>query len=70
MEVDDAGRAVFLAHFDDDDLAGAFQELEDRYVAGEGAADAYVVRRLGDWSGARTRRDWDAIADVVLRRCS
>ena len=65
VEFDDAGQATHFVHFDPDDLAGAFQELEDRYCAGDGAADAYTIRRIGDLVRARDRRDWDGLTDVI-----
>jgi class 3 adenylate cyclase/ketosteroid isomerase-like protein len=61
VEVDDAGRAVFLANLDDD-LAGATRELEDRYCAGEGAADAYLIRRAGDFMRSLAHIDGRATA--------
>ena len=42
------GRFVRGAHFDEDDLDAALAELDERYLAGEGAEHEYLVRRLGD----------------------
>jgi class 3 adenylate cyclase len=63
-EADEQGRPVALVMFDEDDLGGALQALEDRYCAGEGADDAYVIRRLGDGVRARARHDWAALTEI------
>src|SRR5439155_1460142 len=44
VEVDDEGRAVFSALWDGDEVDAAMAELEQRFLAGEGAAHA-------DWLG-------------------
>ena len=63
-ETDEDGRARAIVMFDDDDLAGAMQELEDRFVAGEGAADAYAIRRCGDF--VRSMEQVDGAATLGL----
>ncbi len=63
IEFDDAGRLKRNILFDKDDIAGALQELEDRYCAGEGREHALTVRRLGDFERAFRARNWDAFAD-------
>ena len=64
VEVDDAGCVAFLAHFDDDELLGALQELDDRYCVGEGAEHAYALRRFGDFGYAYRARDWPAVTSL------
>jgi class 3 adenylate cyclase/type II secretory pathway predicted ATPase ExeA/ketosteroid isomerase-like protein len=59
-EFDDEGRARHLVDFSDDDLAGALDELDERYIAGEGAADEQVVRLWKDLRLAASHHDWDA----------
>ena len=39
-EIDDEGRAVYGCWFDADDYAGAFAELDGRYLEGEGGLAA------------------------------
>ena len=60
-DCDAHGRLCRQAVFDDDstdDLLTAFDELENRYCAGEGAAHAYYIRRSGDQFRSHLRRDW------------
>lgn len=66
-EIDDQDRTCFFASFDDDDMAGALEMLDQRYLAGEGAVhrsatapqnrcgeviDRFVpFWQAGDWAG-------------------
>src|SRR5262249_47745352 len=43
-EVDDEGLMVRAVTFDDDDLQGALDELDARYMFGEGAPHAHLLR--------------------------
>ena len=47
-ETDERGQVVRGTSFDEDDLDRALGEIEDRFVAGEGAAHEYMIRRAGD----------------------
>jgi hypothetical protein len=69
FEVDATGALVYWATFDADDVALAFDELEDRYCAGEGADSAYVIRRSGDLVRAFHRRDWAAYEALFTPNC-
>ena len=40
FEMDDDGLQIYEGRFDEDDFENAYQELEKRYIAGEGAAFA------------------------------
>ena len=62
---DDEGRAAFQVMFDEDQLDAALAELDERWIAGEGAEHEYMVRRLGDFRAAQSRRDWAAIEALV-----
>ena len=64
-ECDGNGRLVYEADYDDDDLAAALDELDERYIAGEGADHEYLVRRLGDYRHAWAARDWAAYEVLV-----
>src|SRR5262249_8104524 len=44
----------------------ALAELEERFIAGEGAADEYEIRRVGDMVRAERRNDTDAWAALFL----
>jgi class 3 adenylate cyclase len=61
LEVDDRGTLRAIVIFDVDDLDGAVAELEDRYLAGEGAPFAPVIRMHVAGAEAFNRRDWDAL---------
>jgi hypothetical protein len=43
-EIDSAGRIAAHVFFDPDDLDAAFEELENRYLAGEAADHAHTCR--------------------------
>ena len=55
---DDEGRAPFQVMFDEDQLDAALAELDERWIAGEGAEHEYMVRRLGDFRAAQSWHDW------------
>src|SRR5204862_3205128 len=64
-EVDDSGRAVSVTFFDEDDLDGALGELEQRFLAGEGAAHAdWLERALLGVLTAHNQRDWNALREL------
>lgn len=65
IECDEAGRGRRVVFFDDDDLVSALGELEDRYVAGEGAGDAVAIRASGRYHRAFLERDFDAIEALL-----
>ena len=48
VELDDAGRIQRIESFDEADLTDALVTLDEWYIAGEGADDEYLIRRLGD----------------------
>ena len=64
-ELDDDGRIVREADFDDDDLDAALAELDERYIAGEGCDHEYLIRRSGDFRTAQRAGDLDALEDLV-----
>ena len=64
-ELDADGHWVRTIFFDPDDLDAALDELEDRFVAGEGAAHEYAIRRRGDFRHACATRDLAAIEALV-----
>ena len=55
-ELDEHGRIAWEADFDDDDLAAALRELDDPYVAGEGAPHERVLRIRRAFGDANDRR--------------
>ena len=65
VELDTNGLVQRLVNFDDDDLDAALDELDERYLAGEGAEHEYPVRRLGDFRTAQAGLDWDAVEALV-----
>ncbi len=65
VEVDDRDRLITLVQFDEGDLAAAVEELDARYVAGEGAEDAAVLAALAAWTRAVNDFDFDAMRSLV-----
>ncbi|GAY17506.1 AAA family ATPase [Mycobacterium sp. shizuoka-1] len=63
-EIDDDGRVVYQGTFDDDDLAGAYRELEERYYAGAGAPYAAAGAPFIELMVAENRGDLDRAFDM------
>jgi ketosteroid isomerase-like protein len=61
LEIDDQGRQVRHDLYDDRDLHAAATELDVRYLAGEGAADATVLSPAFAFGDATRRGRWDAV---------
>jgi hypothetical protein len=64
-ETDERGEPIALLRFDDDNLDGAFAELDARYAAGEAAAQPLALAWNRAFSGALARRNWDALAATL-----
>jgi ketosteroid isomerase-like protein len=64
-EVDDEGRIVYQARFDEDDFNTAYRELEKRYCAGEGAPFADLVAVSAEWMIALNNHDFDLAFDQL-----
>jgi class 3 adenylate cyclase len=60
-ELDDEGRLAWMAHYNEDALADALAELDERYLAGEGAEHRDVLRTAVEFDRA-FRADQDAAA--------
>jgi len=58
-ETDDHGRVSYHGRFDEDDLDGAYRELERRYYAGEGVAFADAWPVSTDWMIAVNHGDFE-----------
>ena len=58
VELDAQGSVRRLVNFDAEALDAALDELDERYLAGEGAEHEYPVRRLGDFRTAQAALDW------------
>ncbi len=63
--VDDEGRLTAGVVFDPDDLDSAFAELEERYLAGEGAPFADVWRPIFTLMDRYNNRDWEAFRSLL-----
>ena len=61
FELTDDGRLGCLVYFDEDDLDGAYQELENRYYAGEGAEFAEYGRFATQYVTTMNRGDFDTM---------
>jgi class 3 adenylate cyclase/ketosteroid isomerase-like protein/tetratricopeptide (TPR) repeat protein len=61
VEVDEAGRETAVIAFDPDDLDAAIAELDERYIAGEGAAFQDILRAMFDGVRAANEGDWSAV---------
>ena len=64
-ELDEQGRYRSIVFFDADDLSAALNELDHRYLAGEGAPHARVLRVGKAFGDANERRDFDAMRDML-----
>jgi class 3 adenylate cyclase/tetratricopeptide (TPR) repeat protein/type II secretory pathway predicted ATPase ExeA len=64
-EHDPDGRLVWEADYDDEDIADALAELDQHYLAGEGAAHGRVLRICRAFGDANERRDFDAMRDML-----
>jgi ketosteroid isomerase-like protein len=60
-ELGDDGRFVYQGRFDDGDFVGAYQELNRRYCAGEGAAHALGNEAVTTYLNAYTNGDFDRV---------
>lgn len=58
-EMDDDGLQIYEGRFDEDDFENAYRELENRYMAGEGAAFAESVELSTHWVTALNRGELD-----------
>ena len=59
FEVDDNGRAVYEARYDEGDFEGAYRELDRRYYAGEGEVFAEAGTTVTDYLMAYNHGDFD-----------
>jgi ketosteroid isomerase-like protein len=64
VEVDEHGDWVAIVAFDPDDLDAAYDELDDRYAAGEAAAFGHA-KGLGAFTRALAAQDLDAMASTL-----
>ena len=65
VELNEDGLRTWSANFDADDLDAAFEELDERYIAGEGAPFADLLRATADSSRARLERDWARMRSYI-----
>ena len=65
LELDDAGLASRHVFFDEDDLDRALDELDDRFIIGEGAAHADVLRAAQALDRLNRSGDFDAMRDLL-----
>ncbi len=64
-EFDDDGLVLYSALYDEADLASAMDELEARYIAGEGAEHAELVRLAVALRDMGRARDWQGFRDLL-----
>ncbi len=64
VEVDDAGQRVAGITFDSDALDAAYEELDDRYAAGEAASYARIWEQTRHRGRVHESRDWEQIASL------
>src|SRR5439155_5933649 len=60
-EVNSARECTYCVLFDPDDLDAALTELDERYIAGEGAEYAEVLRTLVDGARHANADEWDMV---------
>jgi class 3 adenylate cyclase/tetratricopeptide (TPR) repeat protein len=66
VETGATGLLVFAAWYDEDDLAAAIDELDARYLEGEGAQHADVYRPLFAQLSRHRARDWNGYRDLLV----
>ena len=64
-EINGAGLGIYTAWYDEDDLDAAIDELDERYIAGEGAAHADVLRAAKALDRAGRNQDFDAMQALM-----
>jgi class 3 adenylate cyclase/ketosteroid isomerase-like protein/tetratricopeptide (TPR) repeat protein len=64
-ETNGDGDLVSGDHYDEDDLVAAMRELDQRYVAGEGARHERVLRICRAFGDANDARDFDAMQSML-----
>ena len=69
FEANDDGQVHRVVAFGADDLGAAMAELDERYLAGEGAAHTDLIRRLGDTARAIASGEADAYATLFAADC-
>ena len=65
IESNERGLIETVTAYGEGDLDAALDELDERYVAGEGAEHEYMIRRGGDFRTANAARNWTACAALV-----
>nr|WP_197515068.1 AAA family ATPase [Mycobacterium sp. 1245805.9] len=66
IEIDAGARVVAHVMFDFEDLDAAFEELEARYLAGEGAAHAHTWSVIAEVYAALNRNEMPAVAPDLV----
>src|SRR5262249_1153047 len=64
-EVDPNGLAADNAWYDEDDLASAVRDLDERFLVGEGAADADLYRHVLEQVRRHRAYDWDGYRELL-----
>ena len=64
-EIDESGRAKSTTSFDEDALDDAIDELNERYLAGEGASRAADLETGRQYSARLNAGDWDGLRPLV-----
>jgi ketosteroid isomerase-like protein len=65
IEIDDDGQYCRSDHFDGTDFDGAFHELYERYLAGDGAPFAAAARPNLEFAERYNARDWDGLRSLT-----
>ena len=63
------GHLVRMVNFDSDDLDAALAELDERFVANEGAEIEHVVRSCQAFTHMYNERDWNALRALFADDC-
>ena len=65
IETDADGRVVAEVSFDPDDVDAAYDEIDARFAAGEGAPHAEFLTAFSDYRRASAARDWETVARLL-----
>ncbi len=65
LELDDDGKIRSMVEFDADDIDAAYRELDERYIFGEGAEHADVIRVYGALPRPINERRWSDVRTLL-----
>ena len=65
IETNESGQLVGMGVFDEADFELALEDLDERFIAGEGSEDEYLIRRSGDFIRSMAQLDGAATLGLL-----